>query len=525
MVKKLFPKTGLLIFIIIVIPTTLFTVIELSSLNQQEKTIGDIYQKQLKSVLFSVNMYADDVVNLWVAKAGNIIESDVADNDSLLKAYTINNPQIIGLQVRQIDAKQVKLSSQEYGHLPDKVLHELDVLLEKNKHDIDKLFVYLKSNYRKVLFLDFKETEQTNVFVFAVINDDNKKFIVAITINAEDFVNEILSPRIQAIAGEEFVIGVKHRLDDRIVYSNSVDTTLVDNEVVEYFWQFPDYSIHLKPVGYTLQEVISMRARNNLWMIFGVDVLLLIAGFMVYRNIKKQIELAKIKSDFVSNVSHEIRTPLALISMYAESLQMGRVKEEVKKQKSYDIIYREANRLAGIVNNILNFSKIDNGKRSYHFSPFELNYTIVKILDNFHFHLQQNGFEFVYQPNESLPRIDGDQEAISEALINLIDNAIKYSDANKRIEIKATRNEGFVDLEVKDYGIGISEKEQKLIFQKFYRVTEGNLAHKAKGSGLGLNIVRHVVTAHGGRIHVESSPGKGSRFILSFPIHQKKSKS
>lgn len=520
MIKKLFPKTGILIFIIIVIPTALFTVIELSSLSQQEEMIGDIYQRQLKSVLFSVNMYADDVVNLWVSKASNIIESDIEFKDSILNAYVLNNAQINGLVVRKANAKHAVSSLQKYGNLSPIILAELTNLLEERKDDIQKLFDYLKSNYRKVLVFDFEKTKQTNAFVFVVSKGESENFIVAITINAENFVNEILSPRIQAIAGDEFVIGVKDRLDERIIYSNSTDTILGGSQIVEKFWQLPDYSIYLKPIGYTLQGVVNQRARNNLWMIFGVDILLLIAGLLVYKNVKKQIELAKIKSDFVSNVSHEIRTPLSLISMYAESLQMGRVKEDQKKQKSYDIIFREANRLAGIVNNILNFSKIDNGQRAYRFSRFDLNQTILKIIDNFQFHLQQSHFELHYNPSGNLPLIDGDQDAINEALINLIDNAIKYSDAEKRMDIKTNFDDNFVWVEVKDYGIGINEKEQKLIFQKFYRVTEGNLAHKAKGSGLGLNIVQHVVSAHHGSIDVISNPNEGSRFIIYLPINQ-----
>ena len=223
------------------------------------------------------------------------------------------------------------------------------------------------------------------------------------------------------------------------------------------------------------------------------------------------------KSDFVSNVSHELRTPLSLISMFAETLEMGRVKTEDKKQEYYSIIHSETNRLTNIVNKVLNFSRMEAGKRRFHLEEADLNEITGNVYNTYCFHLQNNGFEFNFIPVKDLPKANVDQDAISEAIINLIDNAVKYSENNKVVNLKTGKENGFVFVEVEDKGIGISESDQKKIFEKFFRVSTG-FVHNTKGTGLGLAISKGIVEAHGGRIWAESEPGKGSDFYFELPL-------
>ena len=227
------------------------------------------------------------------------------------------------------------------------------------------------------------------------------------------------------------------------------------------------------------------------------------------------MELAQIKSDFVSNVSHELRTPLSLISMFAETLEMERVKTEEKKREYYTIISKEAGRLSRIVNKILSFSKIEAGKREYRFSKININTLIDDIIKTYQFHLQNNGFKFSFELDVSIPEIDIDSEAMSEAIINLLENAIKYSVDRKEITIATGKEGNSVYVEISDKGIGISEESQKKIFDKFYRVSDG-LVHNTKGTGLGLTLVKHIVDAHHGEIKVKSKLNEGSTFKLIF---------
>ena len=255
---------------------------------------------------------------------------------------------------------------------------------------------------------------------------------------------------------------------------------------------------------------------NNLILI-GILLLVLIAAvWFVYRSVKKELELAQAKADFVSNVSHELRTPLALISMFAETLEMDRVKTEEKKKEYYSIISHESNRLGRIVNSILNFSKMEAGKRKFNFAEEDLNEVIVQVYQNYSYHLYNKGFDFEYEPGIDIPKVKIDREAVSEAIVNLLDNAVKYSNETKFIKMVIASENDFVFIEVQDKGIGISEEDQKKVFDKFYRVSSG-LVHTTKGTGLGLSLVKQIMDAHKGKIELKSKFGEGSSFKLLFP--------
>ena len=223
------------------------------------------------------------------------------------------------------------------------------------------------------------------------------------------------------------------------------------------------------------------------------------------------------KSDFVSNVSHELRTPLSMIRMFAETLEMGRVRTEEKKQEYYSIIRQETSRLSRIVSSILNFSKIEAGKRNYNFVETFLNDIVESVFTSYKTHLEQNGFKTVITKDETIPVQKLDEEAVSEAVVNLLDNAVKYSKDKKEISVRTGFDKDFSFVEIQDYGIGIPKEDQKKIYEKFFRVSSG-LVHNVKGTGLGLSIVKHVIDAHKGKIELKSEPGEGSTFRLKFPL-------
>jgi len=199
-------------------------------------------------------------------------------------------------------------------------------------------------------------------------------------------------------------------------------------------------------------------------------------------------------------------------------LELDRIKDESRKKDYYRIISTEANRLSGIVNKILNFSKIESGKRDYKFAETDINLVINNVVEQYNHHIIRKEFTCNLILADDLPKIMIDSEAITDALINLMDNAMKYSTDNRQFDIISKLSNDWVSVEVKDHGVGIDIKYQKLVFDKFYRVTDGNLAHKAKGSGIGLSIVNHIMSAHDGSVTLISKPNMGSRFILNFPL-------
>jgi len=252
----------------------------------------------------------------------------------------------------------------------------------------------------------------------------------------------------------------------------------------------------------------------NLALILLLDILFLTGTWYVFRSIKTQIQLAQMRADFISNVSHEIRTPLALISVYIETILLGRLKSD-KLHEYYQVIYQETNRLTGIVNKILNFSKIEEKKYNYNFTSLNLNEIVESVLQRYDYHLKNKSFEVSIELARKLPDILGDREALYEVIMNLIDNAIKYSNDDKFISIKSWEEFGKVVLEVTDKGIGIPENQQKFVFDKFFRVTEGEV-QSVRGSGLGLAIVKHIMEGHKASISLFSIPGTGSSFKLVF---------
>ena len=255
-------------------------------------------------------------------------------------------------------------------------------------------------------------------------------------------------------------------------------------------------------------------------LILAVLSVLMIGGLVLtYRSVNKQVALARLKSDFVSNVSHELRTPLALIRLYAETLELGRITRDEKKSEYYAIIRKESERLTALINNILDFSRIEAGAKEYDFRETDIAELVRNTLDSYRFQIEQQGFALEEQIDPGIPRVRVDREAIARALVNLVNNALKYSDSEKFLGVRLYRENAVLKLEVSDRGIGIERHEQTRIFEKFYRTCDP-LVHNTKGSGLGLSLVRHITHAHGGQVEVESAPGRGSKFTMSLPLVQ-----
>ena len=288
-------------------------------------------------------------------------------------------------------------------------------------------------------------------------------------------------------------------------------------EVVRKLENFPGLGMAIKYQGVSVEALGETWVRRS-FVILGILSLLIVAGLaLTKRMVSKEIAVAKLKSDFVSNVSHELRTPLALIRLYAETLELGRITTQEKKHQYYRIIRKESERLTALINNILDFSRIEAGRKEYEFRETDIADLVRNTLDSYRYQIEQQGFQLDESIDTDLPSLKIDREAIARALVNLVNNALKYSNDDKYLGVKLYRDNGSVKLEVADHGIGIARRDQGKIFEKFYRAGDP-LVHNTKGSGLGLSLVRHITEAHGGVIEVESAPGTGSKFIMSLPL-------
>jgi signal transduction histidine kinase len=289
--------------------------------------------------------------------------------------------------------------------------------------------------------------------------------------------------------------------------------------VSRYFpWVFSHYRLVVQS-GYATPE---QWARSNFIVNLSLSGLLaavLLGGIaLAFRAVSRELKLSEMKGDFVSNVSHELRTPLASIRVFGEFMRLGRVTDGEKCEEYGEYIETESRRLTQLLNNILDFSKIESGAKTYKMESCDLRVVLNQVLKTLEVRHRHSGFRIHYEPPpEDLPEVQIDCEAIAQAFHNLLDNAVKYSGESRDISVGLERSGDRIVFWVEDQGVGISRFEQKKIFERFHRVPTGAV-HNVKGSGLGLSIVHHVVSAHHGEIRVKSEPGRGSRFSIFLPL-------
>ena len=266
-----------------------------------------------------------------------------------------------------------------------------------------------------------------------------------------------------------------------------------------------------------ITEIVSASTRPQQALMIVLAIAMALGVFLVAGAAAREVRVAELKSNFVASVSHDLKTPLALIQLFAETLELGRVRTPERAQEYYGIINGEAKKLTRLIENILDFSRMEAGLRPYRMEPADLQESVGKVLSRMATQFSQGNFEVKATIEPNLPRILADEGAAEQAIENLLANAMKYSGDAKAIEVEARRANGHIVVSVTDHGIGISRREQGRIFRKFYRV-QRELGGGPQGTGLGLAIVDHTMRGHGGFVQVESETDHGSTFSLHFPI-------
>ena len=253
-------------------------------------------------------------------------------------------------------------------------------------------------------------------------------------------------------------------------------------------------------------------------LLLGGAVAIIVVGLILLAiAIRRERRSNELKSDFISNVSHELKTPLAIISMFGEMLANNKTKSAEQATEYAEIIWRESVRLGRLIDNVLDFAKIERGMGVYEFAESDVVEVVERAVDLAHRRLQAANMTLEAHIAEDVPNIQLDANAFTLAVLNLVDNAIKYAADGKKIELTLRREDDRVVLAVRDFGPGIPLDEQTRIFERFYRAKEMRLK-PIRGSGIGLALVQHIARAHGGDITVESTPGNGATFQLWLPI-------
>ncbi|MFN0250877.1 MAG: sensor histidine kinase, partial [Kofleriaceae bacterium] len=260
------------------------------------------------------------------------------------------------------------------------------------------------------------------------------------------------------------------------------------------------------------------RVVNSVLIGGAVTIILVGLGVLVFA-IRRERRLSELKSEFISNVSHELKTPLSIISMFGEMLAEGRTKSPEQAHEYAEIIWRESVRLGRLIDNVLDFAKIERGMGVYEFAETDIGEVVGRAVE-----LSQRRvlaadmtLETDIASPEDLPPVQLDANAFTLAILNLIDNAVKYAAEGKKIKLTLARDGERILVSVKDWGPGIELVEQDRIFERFYRAKAIRLK-PIRGSGIGLALVQHIARAHGGDAFVESRVGEGATFSMSIPV-------
>ncbi len=251
-----------------------------------------------------------------------------------------------------------------------------------------------------------------------------------------------------------------------------------------------------------------MLVLSSLVIVAGVATILLAA--------EKERRISALKSEFVANVSHELKTPLALVRMFAEMLQSERVSSDQKRQEYLEIIVRESERLSNLIENVLDFAKVERGRGAYEFTEGDVGEAVVRAVNVYRYRAERENVALEVDIGVDLPRTNIDDRAIHLAVINLVDNALKYG--GQSIRVRAMLEDGAIFVRVIDDGPGVPIEDRHRIFERFVRGSGADGRAPVRGSGIGLALVKHIADSHGGRAWVEPGHPRGACFVFTIPV-------
>jgi signal transduction histidine kinase len=393
-------------------------------------------------------------------------------------------------------------------------LRVLPLLMTRNKAAVaipEKISRFSTSTGENTYLVSYISPEESSIFGF--------------TLDEEYLIKKILPTVMEKTPFKEG--WAVHIIDEKqnLVFGEDISRAAGRNLPVSYSRDFeenfPPWTVKIYQIAHdAAQREFNLRRNIYISLVAVVIAALLFGGVLAIRSTAKELKLARLKSEFVSTVSHEFRTPLTSIRYLADLLQRGRVKKEDRKQQYYETITQESERLSRLIENILDFSKIEAGVKEYEFAETDVAEMCRDVISRFQHQVSPQEFAIESEVSEELPQIYADKEALSRALFNLLDNAVKYSGDIRKISLWAWADESNIFIEVEDEGVGIASEEQQRVFEKFYR---SDTIHESsiKGSGIGLTIVDHIVKAHGGDVILESELGKGTKVGLRLPRDKK----
>jgi signal transduction histidine kinase/tetratricopeptide (TPR) repeat protein len=320
---------------------------------------------------------------------------------------------------------------------------------------------------------------------------------------------------------ENLRVALLNEENDSLPSGEAIDPIIVEEPLPLLAGTMHGYKLALVGTqGTSIKEFTSRGVIPYYVLIFVIILVIALGVIFIFHDISREQELTRMKSEFISNVTHEIKTPIATIRSLAENVNEGWITSSEKQQDYFRLIARESERLGHLVENTLDFSRIEAGSKRYNMEVSSILEVIEKTVERFRILNEEEGIEISCDLNENLPPVRMDKVAMGQVLLNLLDNAAKYSPEEKVITLVVKKAGDHLKIAVTDKGIGINKKDIPRIFDKFYR-SESGTGKNITGSGIGLTLVKEIVESHGGKVTVESKRNKGSTFTIRIPINQK----
>ncbi|MBN2527250.1 MAG: HAMP domain-containing histidine kinase [Deltaproteobacteria bacterium] len=327
-----------------------------------------------------------------------------------------------------------------------------------------------------------------------------------------------LFPAVISDVGTDRVVNVEDGHGQR-VFGDELGETGDFSVVMRFPSTLYKWKLQLAPVSAALYTEKAQNVAIGEWALLPGSFAIIVFGLFILAMVwVRERRLNKLKSEFISNTSHELKTPLALIRMFSELLAMKQVKDPDKISHYHQIILKETERLTALIDNVLDFSRIERGKNVYYFEELNPEEIVSAAIDIYRHRVEAIGASLTFSCTD-IPTIRVDQDALTLVLLNLIDNAIKYATGTDVIGVEMYTRGKYLFLDVYDRGKGIPGSHLKRIFERFYRYKgPDEESNRQRGSGIGLSLVKHIARAHGGYVTVTSTPGVETRFSVRFPL-------
>jgi signal transduction histidine kinase len=411
--------------------------------------------------------------------------------------------------------------NEETGRLMDRINTLKDSLSMSEKHT-EYLLAFLENS--EIISGFTKPGNENNNHRYKTLIKGNSFFFSLVSGNGEgqwglimdqDYIlNNIINQSILGNASKSNFYWTITDVNGKLLIKSEYIPEDVSPVYIVFPSNLPAWSLTLYPKTSGLFYSFLRPGAGIFLYIFIAIVIILACGlFFTLQTVNNELHLSKMKSYFMSTVSHEFKSPLTSIRQMAEMLVRGRVPTPERQQKYYTTILQQSERLSHLIDNILDFTKMEEGHKIFSFEKADIVPVVEDIVELFRELTANAGFHINLSVPENLPDIVFDKEAIGQVIYNLIDNACKYSHESKTVDVQLFLTGSNIIISVRDYGIGIRKEDQEKIFSRFYRAGE-ELTHNVKGSGIGLAIVKQIVEAHHGEITLESSPGKGCIFSV-----------